>query len=163
MAEPMTSYPQPHEGVAGVERTEDDLLSLDDKAVSRRLLMAGMAQATYRATLVGNPAPSVAQMWARMKEPRPGDLVMETTSRFRGDPDTTIKGFGILVVHREEWASTDQDWAAEVAREPGIDPIRDRFHEDAWYVQYGPQPEDVCRWENCDFVSVPIGHDWADL
>jgi hypothetical protein len=25
----------------------------------------------------------------------------------------------------------------------------------AWYVQYGNDPGDVCRWVNCDFLAIP--------
>jgi hypothetical protein len=155
-----TRYAQPREGVAGTERTEDDLLSLDDRAVARRLLMIDTARALHSAALVGNPAPKVAEMYARMSDPRPGDLVMEVTSLFRlRDVDTRIKGFGILVEHRKEWAETDAEWEAMVeAGEVGED---DRFVDDAWYVQYGPAAEDVCRWTNCQFVAVPTGAGWA--
>lgn len=150
-----TRYPQPREGISGVERTEDDLLNLDDKAVARRLLMIGTAKALRTATLVGNPAPVVAEMWARMQNPRPGDLVMESGTPFRkNDPDAQIKGFGILLAHRDEWASTDEEWAAVCAEDEDVNP-EERFHDHAWYVQYGPAAEDVCRWTNCEFIAIP--------
>jgi len=150
-----TRYPQPREGITGTERTEDDLLALDDKAVARRLMMMGTAKALYDAVLVGNPAPKVAEMLARMRDPQPGDLVMEVSSSYRRDVDAKVKGFGVLVEHREEWASTDAEWAAEIASDALIDPDRDRFHDHAWYVQYGPAAEDVCRWTNCEFIAIP--------
>lgn len=162
MSETKARYPQPREGITGTERTDDDLLSLDDKAVPRRLLMLGTASALYAAVLVGNPAPVVAKMHDRMRKPQPGDLVMEVGVQFRkSDPDSQIKGFGILIDHRKEWMSTDEEWAAEVANEPGIDPVRDRFADDAWYVQYGPHVEDVCRWTNCDFLAIPTDRSWG--
>lgn len=156
-------YPQPREGITGTPRTDDDLLDLDDRAVARRLLMAGTAQAIYTAVLVGNPAPRVAALYERMSEPQPGDLVMELSSRGRRrsgqDVDTTIKALGILIAHREEWASTDEEWAAEAA-EYGHDPVADRATDHAWYVQYGPAAEDVCRWTNCEFLAIPTGEGW---
>lgn len=149
-------YPQPRQGITGVARTDDDLLALDDKAIARRLLMIGTARALHSAVLVGNPAPKVAEMYARMTDPQPGDLVLETTSSSRrGSTDTQIKGFGILIAHREEWASTDEEWAAEIIDDPTIDADRDRFHDHAWYVQYGPAATDVCRWTNCEFIAIP--------
>jgi hypothetical protein len=148
------TYPQPREGITGTERTEDDLLALDDKAIARRLMMIGTARALHSATLVGIPAPKVAEMYARMRDPRPGDLVLELTNR-RQDVDTQIKGFGILVAHRDEWASTDEEWAQAVTGDADLDPVDDRFHDHAWYVQYGPSDGDVCRWVNCDFIAVP--------
>ena len=160
MTTPATLYPQPREGITGTERTEDDLLSLDDKAIARRHLMAGTAMALYSAVLVGDPAPVVAKMWARMKDPRPGDLVLEPASTYRRDTDSIIKGFGILIEHRKEWMSTDKEWAAETAAEPGIDPVRDRYADDAWYIQYGPHAEDVCRWTNAEFIAVPTDRTW---
>lgn len=153
MNETAARYPQPREGVAGTERTEDDLLALDDKAIARRLMMIGTARALHSATLVGNPAPKVAEMSARMRNPRPGDLVLELTNR-RQDVDTQIKGFGILVEHRNEWASTDDEWAATCAEDPDVR-ADERFHDHAWYVQYGPAAEDVCRWTNCEFIAIP--------
>jgi hypothetical protein len=155
MSDTTTRYPQPHEGITGTARTEDDLLGLDDKAIVRRLMMIGTAKALRTATLVGNPAPVVAEMWVRMRDPRPGDLVMESSTPFRrSDPDAQIKGFGILIDHREEWASTDEEWAATCAEDPDIRED-ERFHDHAWYVQYGPAAEDVCRWTNCEFIAIP--------
>lgn len=40
-----------------------------------------------RAVMVGNPAPIVAEMWARMNAPQLGDLVLETSTMRRQDPD----------------------------------------------------------------------------
>lgn len=155
MNETTAHYPQPHEGIAATDRTEDDLLATDDQAIARRLMMIGTVRALYSACLVGNPAPVVAEMWARMTDPRPGDLVMETGTPFRkSDPDAQIKGFGILIAHREEWASTDEEWAATRAEDPDVRED-ERFHDHAWYVQYGPSAEDVCRWTDCEFIAVP--------
>lgn len=154
MSETTTRYPQPREGITGSERTEDDLLGLDDKAIARRLMMIGTARALHSAVLVGNPAPKVAEMYARMRDLRPGDLVMEVTHHGH-DTDTKIKGFGILIAYRDEWMSTGEEWAAELAEDRDLDPVADRFHDHAWYVQYGPAAEDVCRWTNCEFIAVP--------
>ncbi len=171
----MTSYPQPHEGITGTDRTQDDLLSLEPLALARRKLMCGMADSLQVACLVGNPAPVVARMWERMKAPQPGDLVIEDTARFggRGDDDRQVKGFGILIAHRREWWQTDEERAAQVEEEraehekflrsckyarPGDadEPWEpdERSTDHAWYVQYGPAAADVCRWTNCGFTAV---------
>jgi hypothetical protein len=156
MSDTTTHYPQPREGITGTARTEDDLLGLDDKAITRRLMMIGTARALHSACLVGNPAPIVADMYARMRDPQPGDLVMELGVPFRrSNPDGQIKGFGILIAHRDEWASTDEEWAAALAEEPDFTADEDRLHDHAWYVQYGPAAEDVCRWTNCEFIAIP--------
>ncbi len=172
------SYPQPHEGITGADREADDLLSLDDKATARRMLMIGMAECLHQAALVGNPAPVVKRMYGRMKDPQPGDLVLELSSlgvsRRRPDGlDQQVKAFGILLAHRREWWQTDEEWAARVEEEriaheeflrsayshPGDEPFDpaqcERLTDDAWYVQYGAAAGDVCRWTNCQFVAIP--------
>lgn len=46
-------------------------------------LLAFTTLALYDACLVGNPAPSVQRQYDEMKNPRPGDLVLEISSRGR--------------------------------------------------------------------------------
>jgi hypothetical protein len=156
MIDTVQTYPQPREGVIGALRDDDDLLSLDDKALPRREMMATLARHLQTAVLVGNPAPIVAKMWDRMKNPQPGDLVLETSSLGRSDVEQRAMGFGFLLTHRDEWAQTDDEWAKEEVR-PGYDefdqprPVEPRVY----YVQYGPKPDDICRWVNCSFIAVP--------
>ena len=146
---------QPHEGVRGTLRNADDLLSLDDRAVSVRSILIGLASHLYSATLVGNPAPKVADMYERISTPKVGDLVVEMTAMYGTDVDRKVKGFGVLIDHRTEWASTDAEWEAYAAENPDDAASDGRWPDEAWYVQYGPQPEDVCRWTNCRFIVVP--------
>ncbi len=159
------TYPQPHEGITGVVRDQDDLLGLDDKALARRALIIGLARCLHRATLVGNPAPIVARMHERIQAPRPGDLVLETSTMYRLGDDGH-KAFGILLAHRVEWWSTDEEHAAMLAEERGHDPDYvddERLTDHAWYVQYGPEPGDICRWTNCSFAVIPTGHAEFDV
>jgi hypothetical protein len=123
-------------------RREDAVLSLDASvAVGVRRLLRGVSYHLGRATLVGNAAPVIVDMRERMRHPKPGDLVVEQ-SRRQVDDDTAVKSVGILVEHRREhFGEGDEAWS-----------------EDAWYVQYGPEPEDVCRWVNADFAAIP----WPD-
>lgn len=151
------TYPQPREGIAGTIRDQDDLLALDDAALARRTIMANLVYHLQDAVLVGDPAPKVADLWNRMKNPQVGDLVVETSANLRwSDPERSAMGFGILLAHRDEWAQTDDEWASQ-ENSPGLDefgqprPVERRVY----YVQYGPQPDDVCRWTNCDFIAVP--------
>lgn len=175
------SFPQPREGITGTDRTEDDLLSLEDAAIPRRLLMIGMAHCLRKATLVGNPAPIVARMNERIRDPQPGDLVVEESTAYRRDEDTQVKAFGILLAHRTEWAQTDEEWAADVEQErkaheeflrgpyaqPGDadEPWEpdERMTDHAWYVQYGPKAGDICRWTNCSFVAIPTDPRAVDI
>lgn len=158
------SYPQPYEGVSRSARTEDDLLSLEDEAIPRRMIMAGMADCLYRAVLVGNPAPVVERMCARIRKPQPGDVVLVTDS-LRRDEDTRIKGFGVLLARRVEWCQSDADLAAEIARMraegfageeyiAALESGAERSAEEAWYVKYGPAADDICRWLNCSVIAV---------
>jgi hypothetical protein len=165
-------WAEPHRGVAGVER-DDDLLDLSDRAVARRKLMLVTVRALHDALLVGNPAPRVKRMYDRFgrDNAQVGDLVAEVTTLH----DHEMRGFGILVEHREEWASTAAEWQKVIEDErvaweegsyegpfdpDGEDYIRQTDH--AWYVQYGPRPGDLCRWTNCSFVAVPTSADQLD-
>lgn len=150
---------QPHEGVTGVDR-KDTLLSLDPAMVPLRTVVAATAAHLHAACLVGNPAPRVAEMYARITSPMPGDLVIEDSARhgWRRWPDKLSRGMGVLVLSRREWAETDEEWAAYVAEEQSFhtDPFTDdRSTDVGWYVQYGPGAADVCRWVNCGFIAIP--------
>lgn len=153
---------QPREDVTGTLRDQDDLLSLDERAMPVREALVALARHLSTATGVGNPAPVVAAMNARLWKPVVGDLVVEVTAimRRRRPDDDWYRGFGYLVEHRTEWMHTDEAWT-EVADEWD----NERPTDEAWYVQYGPDPADVCRWTNCDFLLVPIDQrafaEWA--
>lgn len=142
--------PRPHEGIVGTARG-DGLLDMDDRATAQRLRLVALAGALYSAASVGNPAPKVEALEARMQDPRIGDLVMEVGTPYRRNPDRQMKGFGILLAHREEQVPADES-------DPD-DPSTDH----AWYIQYGPAAEDVCRWTDCRFVAVPGEGVWGLL
>jgi len=145
-------YPQPREGIVG-EARDDDLLSLDESALPRRKIMLAMARSLWSMALAAHRAPDGVAMWQRMDKPQPGDLVVENT---RTDP---VQGLGILLARRKEWACTDAEWEQWQAEDPGG--YDRRPIDDVWYVQYGPQPEDVCRWSNSSFIAVPTERNWA--
>ena len=149
-------YKQPHEGVKGTDRGTDDLLSLDERATAHRDALIAVALHLDDACQVGNPAPKVQRMYERIRSPQLGDLVVESTRV----PWTTnhidrIKGFGYLVEHRREWWSTNDQWNRKLA-EGEVDPDDTRPIDEAWYVQYGPNPADICRWTNAQVLVVPI-------
>jgi hypothetical protein len=166
------SHMQPREGITGTDQAANALLSLEESAIAARKMMAGLAGVLRRATMVGSPAPVVARISERMRDPRPGDLVMETSTMYR-EAEDWYKGFGILIEHRTEWWETDADWDQQVAAErasheeflrgpysqPGDadEPWEpdERMTDHAWYVQYGPQPQNVCRWVDCEFIAIP--------
>lgn len=144
---------QPREGIVGLER-DDFLLSLDDKAIAHRDALIAMARHLHTASLVGDPAPVVQRIYERIKHPQPGDLVVEWSMGVRGDTDTRLKAFGILIEHRNEWWETDEEWAALKVADGDLGED-DRMVDHAWYVQYGNDPEAICRWTNCDFLAIP--------
>lgn len=152
-------YPQPNEDIVGIDRSETDLLSLADEAFTRRQMMMGQALLLHSACLVGHRAPIVERMWQRITHPEIGDLVMATDHRTRD-----YKAFGYLVEERKEWWTTDEEWKKTLSEErayykqnyPGEDfQPEERLTDYAHYIQYGPQPVDVCRWTNCSIIMVP--------
>lgn len=149
---------QPHEDITGTLRDDDDLLSLDERAMPVRAALVILTRHLSTATLVGNPAPVVARMSDRLRTPQVGDLVAESTTLMRAGArshEDWYRGFGYLVEHRIEWWTTDEQWEADNAEDEYLK-TEDRMTDHAWYVQYGPDPADVCRWVNCDFLVVPI-------
>lgn len=148
---------QPHEGVTGADRGGDPLVSLEDDHLPVREALAVMTRHLMTATTVGNPAPVVARMWERLRNPQPGDLVIEiglTMARRRD----WYRGFGYLIESRREWWTTDEEYARQLADDELYpEPKDSRPVDTAWYVQYGPNPKDICRWTNCEFLVVPIG------
>lgn len=166
----MTSWPQPHEGITGTDRP-GWLLSLDEEAVPFRNAIIALARHLQSAVLVGNPAPVVRRMNDRMRHPEIGDLVVTNMALMTRDLDTRLKGLGVLLSPgypgRREWFETDKEWAAFCAREAAAstDPetlaliISDenRTTDTAFYVQYGPDAGDRCRWVNDTCMMVPAG------
>jgi hypothetical protein len=149
----MIQMKQPHQDVTGTDRT-DLLLSLDEAALAHRAWLAGLAFHLSTATTVGNPAPVVSRMAERIRSPQIGDLVVEQSSHWRGNPDDRVKGFGILVEHRTEWWDTDEDYQRHITEYPE-EADEPRATDHAWYVQYGSAAVDICRWTNCSFLAIP--------
>lgn len=156
----MRDLPDHHAGIQGVDRA-DDLLSLEDSALAHRDALTTVAFHLHGAMLVGNPAPKVRGMWERVREPQIGDFVVEVTrGHYSKDPDLRRKAFGVLLATREEYTTTDAQWAELIAEYPEED---ERLTDTAWYIQYGSAGRDVCRWTNCRFYMVPITMDVIKL
>lgn len=153
---------QPHEDVRGVDRTGNDFLSLDESGVYHRDVLMALARHFYAAIRVGDPAPVVQRMYVDVVNPKVGDLVVENAKGFYAkDLDTRIKALGFLVERRREWWQTDEEY--QKALDAGeMDPDDERPTDEAWYVQYGPNPGDICRWANCNFIAIPVGGDYTD-
>lgn len=160
------SLPQPHESVRGVDRTRDDLLSLEGPALRRRVVMMDLAHALWKSALNGAHTETGRSLYEQMANPRMGDLVVETTGLRhpeRADRDGSqgaIHSFGIMLGERTEWACTDERWQeyVEEAHQQGEElPDSSRVSTQAVYVQYGPKADDICRWVNASIIALPTG------
>ena len=129
--------PNPHEGIYGIDRGDTDLLSLDDRARPHRDGLYVLGRLLRQVTSIGSQPPVVAALWHRMHNPQPGDLVIET-SRPHPSPADRVRGFGYLLARR---------W--ELRGGVGAEPV--------WYIQYGPEPDQVARWSvGAVFTTLPI-------
>lgn len=162
----MSKWPQPHEGVTGIKRTRDDLLALDEAAMQRRVVILQIATELWRAALNGAHTESGRELYERMANPRMGDLVVETVGmrtplgRDSDGDARAVTCFGILLGQRTEWSCTDEKWReyqAEAEAEGYTLADADRITDEGTYVQYGPEPQDICRWANCSLIALPTG------
>jgi hypothetical protein len=134
----------------GTDRHGDPLVSLDPALARLREAIAETQHAYWR--LTGLLSAPIGAKWSKRRcEPRTGDLVYVVDALRHPDPDTRQKGFGYLVVAREEEMYDDETWER----------IKNQFRDDGppprepiFYVQYGPDPEDVCRWSNASCFAV---------
>jgi hypothetical protein len=152
-------WPQPFEGILGqgADLSGHWLLSLDEQAVPHREALIAMAHHLHTATLVGDPAPVVRRMNDRLRKPENGDLVVTTeVMHGRQDPDDRLKGFGVYLDGREEWAETDAQWEIEKAGNEGWVTDEDRMTDTVFYIQYGQDPRDICRWHNSEVIVLPV-------
>ena len=149
------NWPQPYENIQGTDLSGNWLLSLDEKAIAHRDVIIVMGKHLLTATLVGNPAPVVRRMSDRMRQPERGDIAAATeVLHGRGDLDYRIKGLGVFLGQRREWAETDADWEAFKAEDGCGLTDEDRTTDTVFYLQYGPAPGDICRWHNSEPVAL---------
>lgn len=146
------------ERLRGTDRTGDPLLTLDEAFLPfRSLVMISQWYATYMMGMAGSP---IGQRWqSRYRKPVPGDLCYAidhalyapTDPRFNAD--TVMKSFGYFLGEQQEPIYDDATWA-EVQDQ--YDGRKDCPTERIFYIQYGPKPDDVCRWENasCQVIAT---------
>lgn len=157
----MTPYKQPHEDITGIDRSDSDLLSLDPQATAHRTALQAMAQYMSRVARLGNRSEVAQQMQQRIENPRPGDLVAEISVPITSRVPARPNALGYLIEQRREWGEYDTEWEQEKADDGTLDD-GDRTTDTAWYIQYGPQATDVCRWTNCEFVVIPDHRDMEE-
>jgi hypothetical protein len=154
------SLPEPHEGVTGMDYTQDSLLDIDETGLTWR--QDGMER-FYRLWQSSLNAERWGDIGTRMDSPAVGDIVMEVTSFFLLSKESYRRqAFGILRDVRTEWECTAGEWTAAMGEETAAAEAEGRDfrpHErrtvKSWYVQYGPSAEDICRWGNCKFIALP--------
>ena len=153
------------------DRAGDPLLVGDQALVDMLVRVAYNAWRQMGST--HNAAPCAQALARRIMHPQPGDPVYVPDSFRRGtDEDTRRKGVGYFVVERTEWYQSDESWLhnaddegatafqAWTYGEPLVwDPLThpSRPKERVFYVQYGPNPVDICRWENASCYALPYG------
>lgn len=125
---------------------EQDLAA---EALAVQVGVAGIV--AWRNTLVGGGAPVVRAYFERASHPRPGDLVVETSSfglRIRDDREPHVC-VGTLLREVDEVLTYDSEEGDE-----GGDP--ETYVERAVYIQPLAYPEGhEFRWTNADFAAIP--------
>jgi hypothetical protein len=142
--------------------------------------VAILGYSTYTATLVGDPAPFARRLNQRMRDPRPGDLVLETSTIWRLVPEAHGEwdpaALGYLLREVDEPAFTRAAWEVECAQEAAwhaehypdepYEPMEE-FRVDAppmERVQYLQRLDTggEFRWHNADFIALPttLPTDW---
>jgi hypothetical protein len=146
------AYLQPHEGVIGTDQPRDARLVLEDEFLSLRERVWDIAYQLYKSSL----GQRTTDLFQRMTHPEVGDWVIVADAYGR-DAETKVKGSGILVEHRAEWWTSDEEWQAELETgDPNYHDEERPVEPDAWYIQYGPSAADICRWVDCQVLTIPI-------
>jgi hypothetical protein len=126
-------------------------------------LVAVLGYNLYSATLVGNPAPFVERLSRRIRDPQPGDLVLEVstiTRQLRADPFDAC-GLGILRRVADEPAFTkeehDEEQAALAAAIPDEPYEPEPYDPPLERVQYIDRLDGSgeFRWHNAEFIAIP--------
>lgn len=133
----------------GIDRSNDPLMVPSDTTEPLRTLV--MRSQWWLDYVSGYRNAPIAQEWAeRAHHPRPGDLVYVPDRILGGrrdqGADTRNKSFGYFITARREPVYGPDEWER----------VKDGFDgypcptEKVFYIQYGPNPDDVCRWENAE-------------
>lgn len=124
-----------------------------DRVAKRQMLM--IMNALWRAVLIGNAPPSTQALYARMKDPRPGDLVVESSTMYLLRDDLTDSRWdGQFVTYRET--------ITEVVSDTDEPDNRAYDRVETYLVCLNPDGTEF-RWWNAGLLAVPDGtSDWAD-
>jgi hypothetical protein len=110
-------------------------------------LIAVVGRELYRATLVGDPSPASlrAQLAGRMRNPRPGDLVLEVSPFSQMTPERF-----------------DPDRIGRLIRTEAVDPL-EAVHEGEERQVVAPlhDPQREQGWRNATFIALPDWWNWT--
>ena len=112
-------------------------------------LLRGSAYQLWLASLCGNAPKHLRDLSEELKDPKPGDLVMETTT-FRMKAHNPLEGIGVLEgVGEAPYFSTREQ--ARAAGYKDDEPLPTRKVWDLRLIFDGNRP---FRWENAMFIKV---------
>jgi hypothetical protein len=112
--------------ILGTRIDNDPLLTEEGSVIALELMSL-----LYSAVLVGNPAPLVREMYEQMQILDIGSRVVVSDAFYRKNLARAWQSTGYLL---------------KIEKIPS-DPI--------YYIQYGPNPEDVVKWSNCRVLRIP--------
>lgn len=110
-------------------------------------LLKGAAYETWRASLCAGPQ-SIRDLFNELKDPKPGDLVMETTTHRMKNRDP-LEGIGRLVSITREPMYTPEAWK-EGGGEDGEPIPKETIYTIALIFDDGRE----FRWRNASFIKV---------
>lgn len=153
-----SGHPRP----LGTDRSDDPLIALD---LDIRIVDAIKLISYTWATNIGTQdSPIGRAMIERINEPHVGDLVLVADTARLGpygikSEESRRMGWGYFLGQFREPIYTDARWADVTDAEDGIS-LAQQYGgvmpmERVFYIQYGPSPEDVCRWGNASLMGVP--------
>ena len=122
-----------------------DPIPLEEIATAFRRL----AYNAYYATLVGNPAKITEDFGNRMKDPMPGDFVIEISTIYRSKGTGDIDAIGILeeqVREKIQWDDSDFVWDEEAEGQP---------HPTELITYIRTLDGRRFRWSNASFIALP--------
>ena len=141
---------EPHEGITSTRRDGQPLVTKAGQQVAITVMPM-----LWSAALVGNQAPRVVELYKAMQEPKAGDGVVVLDFAYR--PEFDERTVGYLVAHRErEWGTSAEQWEKDCAEDSFLTEEDRWVEQDVYYIQYGPNPLDICRWTNCKVLSITV-------
>ena len=123
-------------------------------------LLKSSAYAAYSSNLIGGP-PISHWRYEWFKNPRPGDLVMETSTVWMDERDPFR--FGYLVSNNFEFRHSDEEWKEALANGDYDEKLDKRPTERIWRIKLLTDGSEY-RWENADFIRVTEGlREFSDI